>query len=101
MIRHQDHDHSCCDAGAVSVRAVSESQLPDRRPPRLTTAQRGQIRFVLEIVDRLAADEGFEPGELRSERTGEPLGPELERMRAELEQYEFEADADDGPSLGA
>ena len=56
---------------------------------------------MLEIVDRLAADEGFEPGELRSERTGEPLGPELERMRAELEQYEFEADADDGPSLGA
>jgi hypothetical protein len=65
---------------------MTESQPSDRRRSPLTAAQRAQIRFVIEIVDRLAAEAGFDPAELRSARTGRPLGPALERMRAELEQ---------------
>jgi hypothetical protein len=40
---------------------------------------------VLEVVDRLADRDGFDPAELRSLRTGEPLGPVIERMRAALD----------------
>jgi hypothetical protein len=65
---------------------MTESQPSDRPRSLLSSAQRAQIRFVLEIVDRLAAERGFDPTELRRARTGMPLGPALERMRAELER---------------
>jgi hypothetical protein len=61
----------------------------------LTPAQRTQVRFVLELVDRLAAAENFDINQLRSPSTGKPLGPAIERMRAELERHD-EADTSAG-----
>jgi hypothetical protein len=81
----------------VSVAAVSESQSSDRPRSPLSAEQRAQMRFVLELVDKLAADQGFDPSDLRSPQTGKPLGPALERIRAELESHERE-DAGEGPS---
>ena len=43
-----------------------------------------ELRFVIELVDMLAARHGFDPAELRSSRTGAPLGPALERLREAL-----------------
>jgi hypothetical protein len=73
--------------------ALPQPQPPDD-PRRLTVTQRRQLRFVLEVVDGLAERDGFDPAELRSLRTGEPLGPVIERMRAALDFDELGDEAD-------
>jgi hypothetical protein len=49
---------------------------------RLTTEQRRHVSFVLELVDLLASRHGFDADELVNPRTGEPLGPLLDRLRS-------------------
>lgn len=50
----------------------------------LSPEQCHHVRFVLELVDRLAARHGFDPAMLTDARTGDSLGPVLQRMRQAL-----------------
>jgi hypothetical protein len=50
-------------------------------PRALTQEECRAVRFALELVDRLAAEHGFDPAELVSPRTGQPFGACIERMR--------------------
>ena len=58
--------------------------------PALTPEERAALRFVIDLVDLLAARHGFDPAQLINPRTGRPLGPTLARMRDAL-------DDDDAP----
>jgi hypothetical protein len=50
----------------------------------LSPEQCHHIRFVLELVDRLATRHGFDPVALTDPRTGSSLAPVLARMRQAL-----------------
>ena len=61
--------------------------------PALTPDERAAVRFVIELVDLLAARHGFDPSELVNPRTGRPLGPAIARMREALRDSGGESDA--------
>ena len=46
------------------------------------------LRLMIEIVDRLGARGGWDPGELIDQRTHQSFSPLLERTRAALLRYE-------------
>jgi hypothetical protein len=46
------------------------------------------IRCAVELVDQLGEAHGFDPAELTSPRTQEPLGPFIERLRCAMRLFE-------------
>jgi hypothetical protein len=50
----------------------------------MTKEEYRALRFVLDLVDRLGAEHGFDPAELVNPRTGQPFGAFIERMRTAL-----------------
>jgi hypothetical protein len=73
-------------AGATRI----DPPAPRRRTSSLSLEQRRHVRFVLAVVDLLAARDGFDPASLVDQRTGTPLGPALSRMRDALEASDTE-----------
>lgn len=56
--------------------------------PVLGEADYRALRFAIELVDRLGIEHGFDPAELVSGRTNEPLGPFLDRLRSLVRSLE-------------
>jgi hypothetical protein len=56
--------------------------------PLTTLEDHRAVRFVVEFVDRLGEECGFDPAGLINPRTKEPFGPFIERLRSALRSYE-------------
>jgi hypothetical protein len=55
-------------------------------------------RFVIDLVDRLGAEHGFDPAELINPRTQAPFGPVIEDLRGAIREYEASVLGDDPTS---
>ena len=74
--------------GVHAVATWIESGPCRRAPGPLNPEQCRGVRFVLDVVDLLAARHGFDPATLVNPRTGRSLGPVLARLRSALEASE-------------
>ena len=54
------------------------------------------IRVTLDLVDRLAAAYGFDPAKLVNQRTHQPFGPFIARMRVAVRSFEAGGPPGDG-----
>jgi hypothetical protein len=80
-----------------AITAAIDPLSPALRTRPLTSEQCRHVRFVLDLVDLLAEQHGFDPATLTNPRTGAPLGPAIARMRDALEMSEPEAPPGNGP----
>jgi len=62
----------------------------------LSPEQCQYVRFVLELVDQLAARHGFDPAALTDARTGDSLAPVIARMRKALADSDAEGQRANG-----
>jgi hypothetical protein len=75
------------------ARASAAEQQESNRAllPKLDEADYLAVRFVLDLVDRLGREHGFDPAQLVSLRTGEALGPLIGRLRCAAQLFEVSA----------
>jgi hypothetical protein len=79
-----------------AIRAPFSGRAARRQPKRWdpgpetlpAEAEYSSLRFAIDLVDRLAAEHGFDPAELVSPRTHESLEPLIDRIRATVDSFE-------------
>lgn len=64
------------------------TQIDSRLLPLGTRDDYVAVRFVIDLVDRLGVEHGFDPAELINPRTQEPFGPFIRRMRTAIRLFE-------------
>lgn len=68
---------------------MAEERRADRsRAGLLRGDEYDAIRATLDLVDRLGAAHGFDPAKLVNQRTHEPFGPFITRMRGAMRSFE-------------